>query len=216
MVGFGTFTMSSGHVVPRRSSRWTINGRFLTQPTTGVQRYAREILLEMDHILGAEPAIAQRLALRVIAPPPQRRFYPALPYSARGHHPGRRPRLGSVRAPCRRTGQKILNLCNMAPVLAFGHITCIHDLNPWLAPESYGWRFRAAYRSLIPLIARTAGAIVTVSEFSARQLVEHGLCPRERITIAPNGHEHALRWDPGRADPALLQGLTRPFVSDAG
>jgi hypothetical protein len=33
---------------------WSINGRFLSQPLTGVQRYAREIVRELD-LHGSKP-----------------------------------------------------------------------------------------------------------------------------------------------------------------
>jgi hypothetical protein len=63
-----------------RANGFTINGRFLTQPVTGVQRYAREITAELDRLLamhrpGEAPAARlivpagtkPGLALRVLA-----------------------------------------------------------------------------------------------------------------------------------------------------
>src|SRR5713226_374796 len=35
---------------------------------------------------------------------------------------------------------------------------------------------------------------------------------RGKIFIAPNGHEHALRWDASRAEIPLLKVLKRPYV----
>src|ERR1700752_3542913 len=46
---------------------WAINGRFLTQRITGVQRYAREIVLALDAILSQMGKEA--LSVRLIAPP---------------------------------------------------------------------------------------------------------------------------------------------------
>jgi glycosyltransferase involved in cell wall biosynthesis len=43
-------------------------------------------------------------------------------------------------------------------------------------------------------------------------LVKYGVCRREKLFIAPNGHEHALRWDAGRAQIPLLNALKRPYV----
>jgi glycosyltransferase involved in cell wall biosynthesis len=43
-------------------------------------------------------------------------------------------------------------------------------------------------------------------------LVKYGICRREKIFIAPNGHEHALRWDAKRAEIPLLKVLKRPYV----
>lgn len=43
-------------------------------------------------------------------------------------------------------------------------------------------------------------------------LVKYGVCQREKILIAPNGHEHALRWDASRAQIPLVSALKRPYV----
>jgi glycosyltransferase involved in cell wall biosynthesis len=43
-------------------------------------------------------------------------------------------------------------------------------------------------------------------------LVKYGVCRREKIFVAPNGHEHALRWDASRAEIPLLKVLKRPYV----
>jgi hypothetical protein len=51
-----------------------------------------------------------------------------------------------------------------------------------------------------------------VSQFSANMLVKHGVCRRLKIFIAPNGHEHALRWDATGAENPLLKFLKRPCV----
>jgi hypothetical protein len=45
----------------------TINGRFLAQRMTGVQRYAREIIAELDCLLGACP-FGDGMAAKLIVP----------------------------------------------------------------------------------------------------------------------------------------------------
>ena len=68
-------------------------------------------------------------------------------------------------------------------------------------------KFRALYRALCPALGRRAKAVATVSRFSADQLVSHGVCAREKITIIPDGHEHALRWSPRHSE--RTQGVVR-------
>ena len=46
-----------------------INGRFLTQATTGVQRYALEMVRAIDEQLSAEPALRQRYGFTLLTPP---------------------------------------------------------------------------------------------------------------------------------------------------
>ena len=109
-----------------------------------------------------------------------------------------------------RTG--ILSLGNFGPVLARRHIVCIHDANTFILPESYSRSFGLAYRTLLPWVGGRARRVATVSRFSADMLVKYGVCGREKIFIAPNGHEHVLRWDARRARLPLLSSLQRPYV----
>src|ERR1700731_3327011 len=48
---------------------WAINGRFLTQRMTGVQRYAYEIVAALDCILSQDSDLAGRLRMRLMLPP---------------------------------------------------------------------------------------------------------------------------------------------------
>ncbi|HEX2338705.1 MAG TPA: glycosyltransferase family 1 protein, partial [Hyphomicrobiaceae bacterium] len=88
----------------------------------------------------------------------------------------------------------LLSLCNTGPLTQHKHVVCIHDANTRTCPQSYSLAFRTLYRVLHPALGRTAASVATVSRYSARRLVEHGICARDRIVLAPNGHEHALRW----------------------
>src|SRR5216684_3881475 len=106
----------------------------------------------------------------------------------------------------------VLSLGNFGPVLAGNHIVCIHDANAFIEPESFSRAFGLAYRTLLPLIGKRASRVATVSQFSADMLVKFGVCRREKIFIAPNGHEHALRWDASRAAIPRLKVLKRPYV----
>ncbi|WP_269930504.1 glycosyltransferase family 4 protein [Aminobacter sp. HY435] len=172
---------------------WAINGRFLAQPLTGVQRYAREIVRAMDRLLARHPGIASHLDLEVLMPPdavddlaltaiPSRRI------GRFGGHPWEQAIL-----PASVTGG-LLSLCNTGPVLAGKHIVCIHDANTRNFPQSYSPSFRALYRSLLPALARSAECIATVSHYSAGELARHQICRASKIFVASNGHEHATQW----------------------
>lgn len=189
---------------------WAINGRFLTQRITGVQRYAREILAALDEIL-PEAGGNMRPAMRLVLPP----GVEAIPALSRigicqtsfgsGHA------WDQFVLPLY-AGSGVLSLGNFGPIIARNHIVCIHDANTFIQSESYSRAFGLAYRTLLPLIGRRASRVATVSRFSADMLVKYGVCEREKIFIAPNGHEHALRWDASRAEIPLLNALKRPYV----
>jgi len=90
----------------------------------------------------------------------------------------------------------LLSLCNTGPIIARKHIVCIHDLNTRSFPSSYSVPFRALYRMLQPALGRRATRIATVSQFSADEIVRYSVCPRNRIIVIPNGHEHTKQWTP--------------------
>lgn len=50
-------------------ARIYINGRFLQQPVTGVQRYARELLKAWDSMLAEGEIDSRAVEFRVLAPP---------------------------------------------------------------------------------------------------------------------------------------------------
>jgi glycosyltransferase involved in cell wall biosynthesis len=193
----------------RRS--WAINGRFLTQRMTGVQRYAYEIVAALDALLGQNDEAAAALAMRLVVPPGVEKT-PSLANIAIY-----RTRRGSGHAwdqlilPLH-AGRGVLSLGNFGPVLTRRHIVCIHDANTFILPESYSQSFGLAYRTLLPWVGRRARRVATVSQFSADMLVKYGVCRRDKIFIAPNGHEHVLRWDAKRARLPLIGSLKRPYV----
>lgn len=190
---------------------WAINGRFLTQRMTGVQRYAYEIVAALDDILSEEADSARWPQMRLVLPPGVQ-VKPVLSKIGMCQ-----TSFGSGHAWDQfilplyaRSG--VLSLGNFGPMLARNHIVCIHDANTFIQPESYSRAFGLVYRTLLPWIGKRASRVGTVSQFSAAMLVKYGVCRREKIFVAPNGHEHALRWDARRADIPLLSALKRPYV----
>jgi glycosyltransferase involved in cell wall biosynthesis len=174
---------------------WTINGRFLTQRTTGVQRYAQEIISALDEHLENSHPLTHGLELEVLCPPcaTQNINLKRIKIREAGYGSGyfweqlELPRL--ARGP-------ILSLCNVGPLLAAKHIVCIHDVNTYLVPASYSWKFRALYRWLLPALGRRALKVATVSRFSAEQMARLGIARPGKICVVPNGREHVLRWNP--------------------
>ncbi len=174
---------------------WSINGRFLTQPVSGVQRYAQEITLAMDGLIREGHALARDLSVELLIPPGLTRPLPLQAISIRRHGKSGGhawEQLALPRAP--RGG--LLSLGNAGPVAARKHIVCIHDVNTRLYPASYSPQFRALYRVLLPALGRGAARVATVSHFSADQIAGFGIARRGKMAVIPNGHEHALAWEP--------------------
>ena len=188
----------------------TINGRFLSQRVTGVQRYAREIIVELDKLLKAEP-LPRGLQGKLSIPAGTKTDLPLHALSIEETRLGGGPLWAHFVLPAVTRGV-LLSLGNIGPMLAAKQIICIHDLNTFLVPESYSRAFRLYYRAALSPVARYAANVVTVSDFSARMLSEFGLRRREEIVVIPNGHEHARRWRPERSRFAAADENRRPFV----
>jgi glycosyltransferase involved in cell wall biosynthesis len=172
-----------------------VNGRFLTQKVTGVQRFSREVTA----------ALARRIPLRVLAPPGT----PALEGVATdivGTRGGQA--WEQLDLPRAARGALLLNLGNTAPLRRRDQVVVIHDAGVFDTPESYSRAFRLWYRTLHRALPRLGARILTVSEFSRARLSERlGLDP-SRIGVMPEGGEHVLRVP---ADEAVLarHGLAR-------
>jgi glycosyltransferase involved in cell wall biosynthesis len=175
--------------------QWAINGRFLTQPVTGVQRYAQEMVLTLDALLASRPNLAADLNVELLVPGDGAR-----PLNLQAIETKRIGNLGGhtweqFLLPAYVRGG-LISFCNTGPLSIRKQIVCIHDLNTRRYPASYSPVFRAYYRLLQPIIGRNAAAVATVSGYSADLIEYYGVALRDRIFVAPNGHEHALRWTP--------------------
>ncbi len=189
---------------------FTINGRFLTQGVTGVQRYALEITREIDRLLGdterqVELAVPGGTVLEQSFGRIRTRVAPRL----RGHA------WEQLTLPRSHAGP-LLNLCNLAPLLAKRSVVCIHDANVYVTPESYSRSFRLAYRFLLPRLARRAARVATVSRHAARELEQRLGMAERSIAVLPNGHEHALRWRADKSAFARDRSSQPPYVLAVG
>ena len=193
------------------SASFAVNGRYLTQTMSGVQRYARNIVHALDQLPRSQGAAV--ISPKVSAHP----AYERMQALQTGFLSGYAWEQGEL--PIAARGRRLLNLCNMAPLIKSEQILCIHDTNVLASPGSYTASFRAVYRGLQPLLARRSVQVATVSRASAEALANYLSLSPSQITILPNGHEHALAWNPDQAalpEGLPLQRLDRPFVLAIG
>lgn len=177
---------------------WCINGRFVTQPQTGVQRYATRIVAALDDLMSEGHPLTRDLEIEILVPAdaptmPELCNIPTRVAAGPGGH------LWDQLALPRQVRGGLLSLCNSGPIALRRHILCIHDVNTRLYPASYSSAFRALYRVMQPTLGRTACRIATVSDYSATQIAGLGIARRDKITVVPNGHEHARDWVPGHS-----------------
>lgn len=202
--------ISRGGSGPQARRRWAINGDFLTLRRNGVARYAREVTLQLDALVGEGHPLTRGLDLELIAPRPPDEGLQNIPVRLVPEF--RYPRLPQVWAQLQlpfHVQGGLLSFCNLAPVVVSRHIACIHDLHTMHMPESYGRLFRLAHRVILPLLGRRAERITTVSELSKEHLAAFGVAPAHKIVVTYNGSDHAARWDARRSQ---LQPPARPYA----
>ncbi|PDT83701.1 glycosyltransferase family 1 protein [Sinorhizobium sp. BJ1] len=180
---------------------WTINGRFLAQPVTGVQRYAFEILHALDELLVEPSALAGGLKIELLVP--GEASVPSLKAISTRIVAPKYGQLWEQTALPTHVRGGLLSFCNTGPLSVRKQIVCIHDVNTRTYPQSYSLPFRLLYGSLIPILGRSVAAIATVSDYSAGELVRYRICRPGKIRVIPNGHEHAVRWKPRHSNKTL-------------
>ncbi len=84
----------------------------------------------------------------------------------------------------------------LGPVLKRRQVLVIHDTSTKAMPEAFSKTFVAAYDFIIPNAARMADLVVSVSDFSRREMQKYyGLDPT-KIPICYEGSDHILRHAP--------------------
>lgn len=174
-----------------------INGRFLSQALTGVQRYAAEIVTAIDHLLvtNGAPEHLLRAQWELLAPPDAELSLSLDAITTR--RTGRRhghpwDQIDLLRAA---SGGMLISLANAGPVLHPDHLAVLHDAQVFRRPELFGWSYRTLHRGLGRALARRA-TIATVSTFSRHELASALKLSPEDIPIFPNSAEHFARTVP--------------------
>lgn len=186
---------------------WSINGRFLTQRITGVQRYASQLTDALATVVNANGSQGR---IEIVAPPDATQpDFSSIPFRTAGTGSGQW--WEQVTLPDS-SGEGIISLCNTGPLRKRKQVVCIHDTNVFSCPESYSRSFRWYYKSVLPMLGRRTAKILTVSKTSADMLVKCGVARAEKIEVVPNGHEHAFGWDASQSTLLQEQPPTRPFA----
>src|SRR6185369_7029754 len=159
----------------------------------GVERWARELAARLPELRPDDYA--------VLRPPPR------LVHRA-GHAweqfvlPVRSARMGALLCPA-----------NLAPVASHNAVVVIHDAAALRHPAWYSRTYATWQRAVLPLIARRARRVITVSEFARAELAE---LLHVDADVVPGGVDQrfAPDADPEPARRALH--LARPYVLTVG
>lgn len=166
-----------------------INGRFLTQQITGVQRVAHELVREMDNLIKVKN-------IEVVVLAPKNTIFETLYKNIKIKKVGflKGHLWEQLELPFYAFKEKgvLLNLCNTAPIINTG-IVDIHDISFRVNSQFFSKKFSWYYRILVWILVRTSKKILTVSEFSKQEIIKYYNVPKEKVEVIYNSWEHILR-----------------------
>ena len=158
---------------------FVVNGRFLTQKATGVHRYAFEICNEL-HEMGVD-------------------FHVAIPQEINPDYKFefRTVRCGSLKTHLweqislpkylKSIGKPLLiSFSGSGPLNYDNQIMTIHDVSHERYPEWFSKNYYRFYHFMMPRIGRKAHAVLTVSEFSKKEIVDTLNIDPEKIFVIPS------------------------------
>lgn len=166
-----------------------VNGKFLTQNVSGVQRYAMEMSKQLKakvpDILFLTPrnvlhtALAQTLEAEVI-----------------GHRTGHLwEQVDLPLCVTRRFGKKkyvLLNFTNTAPLLCPRNLLTLHDITFLKFASSYSFLFSTYYKLIVPQLVKRAVALFTVSETARKELEDQFGLAKGKIQVTYNAIDRSI------------------------
>ena len=177
-----------------------INARFLTQRITGTQRYAIEISTHINkYLLSNEifflspknvlhSSLAAKLQVRTLG-------------KLSGHL------WEQMELPIflkKKDNPLLVNLLNTGPLFYKNQVLTVHDLAFLRYPHWFSRKFYYFYRFLIPKLSKISRKIITVSEFSKKEIVSLLGIPSSKIEVVYNAVSNKFKYDPHREKDDII------------
>ncbi|TYP70274.1 glycosyltransferase family 4 protein [Paenibacillus methanolicus] len=169
-----------------------INGRFLSQQITGVQRYAIELVKALDALLEAGDLSAAGMEFVLVTTQDIKTELrlsriKTVKIGKRSGHAWEQLEL-----PRFAKNGLLINLCNSAPLFKKQQILTIHDAAVFLPSNTYSKAYVLWYKLMYKRLRRTLRKVITVSEFSKRELMKYCGFRENSIAVIYEGKEHIL------------------------
>ena len=141
------------------------NARFLTQDITGVQRFGIEISRNLKKMMGNDICFVS----------PNNTKHPELVKELDVQFVGNKSGYywEQIELPnfLKKQGKPLLvNFASTAPIAYSNQISTVHDAAYLRFPEGFSKAFYWTYKLLIPMVCKKSRAVVTVSEFSKKEI----------------------------------------------
>ena len=164
--------------------KMVINGKFLSQNITGVQRFAREIVVQLDALIDIQNI--------EIAIPSNAQNVPSFKkIKVKKLNVGKGILWEQIVLPIYLLSQNAvgLNLCHVAPILK-PDVVCIHDANVKANPKNFPKILVLWYNLIHCICAKFAKHILTDSQFSVSELIKYFDIPQQKISCIYAGWQH--------------------------
>ncbi|MCP3761376.1 glycosyltransferase family 4 protein [Domibacillus sp. A3M-37] len=173
------------------NKRIYINGRFLTQKTTGVQRVAEEFVKEIDKQM-ENYTLKQKSLFTLLVPKGDYKELGLKNIEVKevGFFKGHLWEQVTLSFLAR--SNLLINFCNTGPIFKRNQVVFIHDAAICAAPDGFSKNFIRWYKILYKNFARFSTRIFTVSEFSRDELIKYFPKLHNKITVINNGVNHVL------------------------
>jgi len=169
-----------------------INGKFLNQAITGVQRTAHELIKGIDELI--DQGIINRNLYDIILIYPQLRCeapqYKFVQLLQKGILSGNL--WEQIELPAYTRGHVLLSLCMISTLFKRKQIVIVHDASCYVNPQFFSFAFRSWYKFAIYILGKISLKIVTVSEFSKKELVKYAYIDEKKISVISNAADHIL------------------------
>lgn len=170
-----------------------INARFLTQKITGVQRYAIEICKRF-------PESIKEKRIILVAPKGElinKEKLNFLKIHQFGNFKGHLwEQIDLVNFLKNNNNPILINFGGIGPVYYKNKITYIHDLSFKYYPKNFSYLFQKAYNIFVPMSARNALRVITVSNYVKKDIESHfNIKNIEVIYCAKGNHFKNLSLD---------------------
>ncbi len=166
-----------------------INGRFLTQRITGVQRYAIEISKALDKLILINNKLRKN-SYEILVPSNFRKnvSFENIKVNRVGKLSGHL--WEQIELPFYSRKGVLVNFCACAPLIKRKQVVTIHDAAMSAIPESFTFSFRIWYKIMSYILGHRLDTIYTVSEFSRRELHKYFSIDLKKIIVTYNGVDH--------------------------
>jgi len=191
-----------------------INGRFLSQSFTGVQRYAYELVKALDRLFEEGVIDSSRYSFCLLIPPNAKENVLSLRnirIKKIGNYTGQI--WEQIELPFHARSGFLVGFCNTGPLFKKNQIVTFCDASVYRVPEAYSILFRMWYRLLFTVIGRRARGLLTISDFSRNELVACCGIQAKKITVTYPGIDHH-GWSEKQETNCTgsTHSVSRPFI----